>query len=154
MDEASHKRAGGESVLAKLTELMFIEVLREYLDKLPAQQGGWLAGLRDRFVGEALSLMHANPSHNWQLGELARRVGSSRSEFAGRFVGLVGLPPMQYLAKWRMQLASGLLRDNVNIASVAAEVGYGSEASFSRAFKKIVGASPSHWRDRQERLAA
>ena len=154
MDEASNKRAGGESVLAKLTELMFIEVVRQYLERLPAEQSGWLAGLRDQSVGRALSLMHAEPARNWQLAELARRVGSSRSEFAGRFACIVGLPPMQYLAKWRMQLASGLLRENVNIASIAAEVGYGSEASFSRAFKKIVGASPSHWRDRQEILAA
>lgn len=154
MDEAANKRAGGESVLAKLTELMFIEVVRQYLERLPDDQAGWLAGLRDQFVGKALSLMHANPSHNWQLEELARRVGSSRSEFAGRFAALVGLPPMQYLARWRMQVASGLLRDKVNIAAVAAEVGYGSEASFSRAFKKIVGASPSNWRNGQERLAA
>ena len=147
MDEAANKRAGGESVLAKLTELMFIEVVRQYIERLPAEHAGWLAGLRDQFVGKALSLLHASPAYNWQLEELARSVGSSRSEFAERFVSLVGLPPMQYLAKWRMQVASGLLRDNLNIAAVAAEVGYGSEASFSRAFKKIVGASPSHWRD-------
>lgn len=154
VDEASSKRAGSESVLGRLTELMFIEVVRQYLDRLPPEQGGWLAGLKDPRVGRALSLMHANPANDWRLDELAREVGLSRSEFAERFACMVGISPMLYLAKWRMQVASGLLMDNLNIASVAVEVGYGSEASFSRAFKKIVGASPSHWRNRQVRLAA
>ena len=149
MIEAEEKRAGGESILGKLAELMFIEVVREYLEALPFEQEGWLAGLRDPRVGRALSLMHADPANDWGLEELAREVGSSRSEFAERFARLVGIPPMLYLAKWRMQVASGLLSTNSHIASVAAEVGYGSEASFSRAFKKIVGVPPSVWRDQQ-----
>ncbi len=147
MGEASGKRAGSESVLGRLTELMFIEVVRRHVETLQVDEAGWLAGLRDPFVGKALSLMHANPSRNWELNDLARLVGSSRSELAERFPRMVGLPPIQYLAKWRMQIASGLLRDNVNIASIAAAVGYGSEASFSRAFKKIVGVPPSIWRE-------
>lgn len=147
MSEASDKRAGSESVLGRLTELMFIEVVRRYLENLPPEQAGWLAGLRDPSIGRALSLLHADPSRNWTLEELASRVGSSRSEFAERFASFVGQPAMQYLAKWRMQLASGLLRDNVNIAAIAAEVGYSSESSFSRAFKKIVGVPPSLWRN-------
>jgi AraC-like DNA-binding protein len=147
MTELSDKRAGSESVLGKFAELMFIEVVRQYLEALPPQQMGWLAGLRDPIVGKALSLMHAYPANEWGLQDLARSVGSSRSEFAERFAGLVGHPPMQYLAKWRMQVASSLLRDNVNIAAIAAEVGYGSEASFSRAFKRIVGVPPSLWRN-------
>ena len=149
MLESANKRAGGESVLAKLSELMFIEVVRRHLEALSPEQAGWLAGLRDPFVGKALSLMHAKPAWNWTIEELAKDVGLSRSVLAERFAGLVGMPPMYYLAKWRMQIASGLLSgDNTNIATVAAEVGYGSEAAFSRAFKKMVGVPPSAWRRR------
>ena len=147
--ESTDKRAGGESVLAKLSELMFIEVVRRYLESLPPEQAGWLAGLRDPFVGKALSLMHGGPPRNWTIEELAKDVGLSRSVLAERFADLVGMPPMQYLAKWRMQIASGLLSgSNANMATVAAEIGYGSEAAFSRAFKKMVGVPPSAWRRR------
>ena len=147
-EETTYKRAGGESVLAKLSELMFIEVVRRYLDGLPAEQAGWLAGLRDPFVGKALSLMHGTPVHDWTIEELARGAGVSRSVLAERFTERVGMPPMQYLARWRMQIAWGMLSNGVNLATAAAEVGYGSEAAFSRAFKKIVGQSPSAWRQR------
>ncbi len=147
--ESADKRAGGESVLAKLSELMFIEVIRRHLEALPPEQAGWLAGLRDPFVGKALSLMHAAPAQDWTIEDLAKEVGLSRSVLAERFSDLVGMPPMQYLANWRMQIASGLLSGgSANIATVAAEVGYGSEASFSRAFKKLVGMPPSEWRRR------
>ena len=139
--------AGGESVLAKLSELMFIEVVRRHLEALPPVQAGWLAGLRDPSVGKALSLIHRSPARNWTIEELARDVGLSRSVLAERFADLVGLPPMHYLAKWRMQIASELLSGgSTNIATVAAETGYGSEAAFSRAFKKMVGVRPSAWR--------
>ncbi|MCL6683213.1 AraC family transcriptional regulator [Sphingomonas alba] len=148
MNEIRDRRVGGEGVLGKIAELMFVEVVRQYIESLSPDRNGWLAGLKDPFVGKALALMHANPASGWGLEELAREVGSSRSEFADRFASLVGVPPMTYLAKWRMQVASGLLNDNVNIATVAAEVGYSSEAAFSRAFKKIVGEPPSVWRDR------
>jgi transcriptional regulator GlxA family with amidase domain len=149
MMESAEKRAGGESVLAKLSELMFIEVVRRHLEALPPEQAGWLAGLRDPFVGKALSLMHGGPARNWTIEDLAREVGLSRSVLAERFTDLVGMPPMQYLAKWRMQIASGMLSGgSTNIATVAAETGYGSEAAFSRAFKKIVGVPPSAWRRR------
>ncbi|MBY0560362.1 AraC family transcriptional regulator [Hyphomicrobium sp.] len=149
MLESANKRAGGESVLAKLSELMFIEVVCRHLEALSPEQAGWFAGLRDPFVGKALSLMHARPARNWTIGELAKDVGVSRSVLAERFADLVGIPPMYYLAKWRMQIASGLLSGgNTNIAGVAAEVGYGSEAAFSRAFKKMVGIPPSAWRHR------
>lgn len=147
--ESADKRAGGESVLAKLSELMFIEVVRRHLEKLPPEQAGWLAGLRDPFVGKALSLMHARPAYNWTIEELAKDAGLSRSALAERFADLVGMPPMQYLAKWRMQVASGLLSNGSGMAAVAAEVGYGSEAAFSRAFKKTVGMRPSAWRRRR-----
>ncbi len=147
--ESAEKRAGGESVLAKLSELMFIEVVRRHLEALPPEQAGWLAGLRDPFVGKALSLMHGGPSHSWTIEELAKHVGLSRSVLAERFADLVGIPPMHYLAKWRMQIASELLSGgNANIATIAAEIGYESEAAFSRAFKKMVGVPPSAWRRR------
>jgi AraC-like DNA-binding protein len=147
--ESADKRSGGESVLARLSELMFIEVVRRYLEALPPEQAGWLAGLRDPFVGKALSLMHGGPARNWTIEELAKDVGLSRSVLAERFADLVGMPPMHYLAKWRMQIASGLLRGgSANIATVAAKIGYGSEAAFSRAFKKVVGVPPSAWRRR------
>ncbi len=149
LSESTHKRAGGESVLAKLSELMLIEVIRRHLEAVPPARTGWLAGLRDPFVGRALSLIHRNPARNWTIEELARDVGLSRSVLAERFADLVGLPPMHYLAKWRMQIASELLSGGgTNIATVAAETGYGSEAAFSRAFKKMVGVPPSAWRRR------
>jgi AraC-like DNA-binding protein len=147
--ESANKRAGGESILAKLSELMFIEVIRRHLEALPQEQAGWLAGLRDPFVGKALSLLHERPANNWTIEELAKHVGLSRSVLAERFTFLVGTPPLHYLAKWRMQIASELLSGgNVNVASVAAEIGYESEAAFSRAFKKAIGVPPSAWRRR------
>lgn len=145
--ESADKRAGGESVLAKLSELMFIEVVRQYLEGLPPEQAGWLAGLRDPFVGKALSLLHGAPAQSWTIEDLARQVGLSRSVLAQRFMDFVGVPPMQYLAKWRMQIASELLNNGTaNVATIAAEIGYESEAAFSRAFKKMMGVPPSAWR--------
>jgi AraC-like DNA-binding protein len=147
--ESTDKRAGGESVLAKLSELMFIEVIRRYLAALPPEQAGWLAGLRDPFVGKALSLMHGAPAQDWTIEELAKQVGLSRSVLAERFSDLVGMPPMQYLANWRMQIAAGRLSSgNGNVATIAAEIGYESAAAFSRAFKKMMGVPPSLWRRR------
>jgi len=149
MKESAERRAGGESVLAKLSELMFIEVVRRHLESLPPEKSGWLAGLRDPFVGKAVSLLHARPAHGWTIEELAREVGLSRSVLAERFGDLIGIPPMQYLAQWRMQIASGMLGGgNANLATIAAAIGYDSEASFSRAFKRMAGVSPSVWRAR------
>jgi len=152
--EATNERAGGQTVLGRLAELMFIEVVRQHFEQLPTEGQAWLAGLRDMFVGRALSLMHGNPGRPWSINGLAREIGLSRSEFAERFSSFVGVPPMQYLTRWRMQTAAGLLRERHNIALVANEVGYSSEASFSRAFKKVVGLSPAHWRQREGLLAA
>jgi AraC-like DNA-binding protein len=145
--EAAEDRAGRDSVLTKLSELMFIDVVRRHLENLPPEEAGWLAGLRDPFVGRALSLLHAKPTDSWTIEDLARRSGLSRSAMAERFTRLVGLPPMAYLARWRMQLASEfLLHGGANVASIAAEVGYSSEATFSRAFKNATGVAPSVWR--------
>jgi AraC-like DNA-binding protein len=145
--EVADKRAGSESILTKLSELMFIDVIRRYIETLPAHDNGWLAGLRDPAVGRALALIHARPSFNWTIEGLARQCGVSRTVMAERFMRLVGQPPMQYLAKWRMQVAAEMLnRGNVNMATIAAEIGYESEAAFSRAFKKMTGITPSAWR--------
>lgn len=145
--ECSAPKAGAGTVLAKLSELMFVEAIRRHIEHLPAEQQGWLAGLRDRFVGKALALMHSKPSHAWTVDDLASSVGLSRSALADRFTALIGQPPMQYLARWRLQLAADLLRNSRRaIAAIAAEVGYDSEAAFSRAFKREMGTPPAAWR--------
>jgi AraC-like DNA-binding protein len=147
-EERQLARPGAESVVTRLAELMFVEVLRRYLEELPAGQTGWLAGLRDEIVGRALTLLHARPSHRWTLNELAREAATSRSNLAKRFTDLVGQPPMQYLANWRMQVAATLLsHSSAKLAAIGAQVGYESEAAFSRAFKKSAGLSPGAWRD-------
>ena len=144
--ESGSARAGGENVLARLSELMFVEAVRRYLETLPPAQTGWLAGLRDPVVGQALAALHGQPSEPWTVERLARLVGLSRSVFAERFMEMVGQPPMQYLALWRMQLAARLLVEGGHVAAVAGAVGYESEAAFSRAFKKLVGQAPATWR--------
>lgn len=138
---------GREAILAKLAELMFVEALRSYLANLPDGERGWLAGVRDPQVGAALKLMHGRPAEPWTLDRLAREVNMSRSAFAERFAAFVQLPPMQYLAHWRLQLAARMLADGTaNVAQAAAAVGYQSEAAFNRAFKRQVGESPGAWR--------
>jgi len=147
-EESRAGRAGADGVLTRLAELMFIEVVRRYLDELPPEQTGWLAGLRDEVVGRALALMHGQPGHPWTLADLARQAASSRTQLAERFTLLVGRPPMQYLAQWRMQVAANrLLQTGAKVATVGGEVGYDSEAAFSRAFKKATGHSPAAWRE-------
>jgi AraC-like DNA-binding protein len=145
--EMGNKRAGSQSILNRLSELMFVEVVRLHMGQLANNNTGWLAGLRDSTVGRALTLLHGRPTHAWTLEELASESGASRSVLADRFTHLVGYPPIQYLTQWRMQMAARRLTDpGVSIASVAYEVGYESEAAFSRAFKKLVGRSPGQWR--------
>jgi AraC-like DNA-binding protein len=145
--ETGNKRAGSQSVLNRLSELMFVEVIRMHMDQLANSNTGWLAGLRDPLVGRALTLLHARPAHGWTLEELASEAAASRSALADRFTQIVGCPPVQYLTQWRMQIAAKRLADpGVKIAAVAHEVGYESEAAFSRAFKRFVGRSPSQWR--------
>jgi len=147
MIEANERRPGGEIVLEHLSELMFVDVVRRYLETLPADRTGWLAALREPFVGRALTALHRSPAHGWTLESLAREVGLSRSALAERFTQFVGHPPRQYLANWRMQLAANYLSVGTDsVASVADRVGYESEAAFSRAFKKTVGIPPGEWR--------
>jgi AraC-like DNA-binding protein len=146
--ESDNRRPGSQSVLNKLSELMFVEVIRMHMDQLANDNAGWLAGLRDPLVGRTLALLHARPAHGWTLDELASEAGASRSALSERFSHLIGCPPIQYLTRWRMQIAARRLADrNAKIAAIAQDVGYESEAAFSRAFKKTVGQSPSEWRN-------
>ncbi len=147
--ESREQRAGSECVRLRVSELMFVEVVRRYLASLPAEETGWLAGLRDPQVGRALALLHERPAHAWTLESLARDAGLSRSALADRFTHFVGHPPMQYLTRWRMQVAARLLAEGVaKVSAVALDVGYDSEAAFNRAFKKVAGVPPGAWRHR------
>jgi AraC-like DNA-binding protein len=146
--ESAARRAGSDAMLAHLSELLFVEVVRRHLATLPLDHRGWLAGLRDEQVGRALAHLHDRPAHPWDLEQLASATAVSRSALAERFAHFVGVPPMQYLAEWRMQLAAGLLTStSLGLAAIAARVGYGSEAAFSRAFKRLVGLAPALWRE-------
>jgi AraC-like DNA-binding protein len=145
--ESKNKRPGGEAMLERMSEMMFVDAVRRYVETLPDESRGWLAGLRDRFVGRALALMHDTPGADWTVDELGRRVGLSRSALHERFAEMIGQPPMQYLANWRMQVAASLLRNtNATVASIAQDVGYESEAALARAFKRLVGKPPAAWR--------
>jgi AraC-like DNA-binding protein len=152
--EARSPRPGGMGVLAKLAEVLFIEVLRLYMADQGAGRTGWLAGVSDRIVGAALDALHKDPAHPWTLEELARTAATSRSVLAERFAALVGSSPMQYLTQWRMLLASNLLcRSNAPLASIAQDVGYQTDTAFSRAFRREFGAPPAAWRRSQVALA-
>jgi AraC-like DNA-binding protein len=144
--ESGSARAGRDNILARMSELMFVEAIRRHIETLPTAQTGWLAGLRDPVVGQALAALHGEPAAAWTVESLARAVGVSRSVLAERFAEMVALPPMQYLALWRMQRASRLLLEGEPVVEVARAVGYESEAAFSRAFKKLVGEAPATWR--------
>ena len=145
--ESNQRRPGGEAVLERMSEMLFVEVLRRYIDTLPAGETGWLAGMRDPSVGRALALLHEKPEAPWTLERLAEDAAMSRSTLHERFVHFIGRPPMHYLAEWRMQVAAGLLRGSkAKIIDVALGVGYESEAAFSRAFKRAAGVAPGAWR--------
>jgi AraC-like DNA-binding protein len=147
VDEAASSRPGGEGVLAKLSEVMLVETLCRYMAQLPPEQTGWLAGVRDRAVGRSLALMHERPAHPWTVDSLAREVATSRSVLAERFTHFVGQSPMQYLTKWRLALAADLLRRSaLSAARIAEEVGYETDAAFSRAFRREFGMPPATWR--------
>jgi AraC-like DNA-binding protein len=147
--ESGESRPGSACLLARLTELMFIEVLRTIMEQLSTGDTGWLAGLRDPFVAKALRLFHARPHHPWTVSSVCQEVGLSRSAFVERFTAAVGIPPMRYLSKLRIQRATDLLRDTgLTVATVAARVGYRSEVAFSRSFRRLVGVPPATWRRR------
>jgi AraC-like DNA-binding protein len=157
VSESRQSRAGSAAVLERVSEMVFVDAARRHLESLPADASGWLAGLRDRHVGKAIALLHAQPAEQWTIDKLGREVGLSRSALHERFLELVGQPPMQYLTNWRMQRAACLLREGAaTVATIAQEVGYDSEAAFARAFKRAVGMPPAAWRrtQRSERAAA
>ena len=145
--EISAGRLGSTTVIAKLSELLFVEAVSRFVENLSTEHRGWLAGLRDPHIGRSLALLHARPSERWTAVTLAQEVGLSRSVFAERFSALIGQPPMQYLALWRMHMAAQRLREGRgSVAQIGFEMGYDSEAAFSRAFKRQFGAPPAAWR--------
>ncbi|MBT3063169.1 MAG: AraC family transcriptional regulator [Candidatus Thiodiazotropha sp.] len=150
VEEFAGGGVGSTTVLSKLAELLFVEAVRRYLAGLPEDQTGWLAGLRDAKIGKALAMLHTRPAHAWTTDELATAVSLSRSAFAERFSMLVGMPPMRYLTRWRLQLAAVRLRESPRaMGQIAFEVGYESEAAFSRAFKSAFGFTPGDWRNKR-----
>ena len=145
--EADASRAGGEAVLAKLSEVLFVETLRTYIAHLPPERTGWLAGARDTEVGKALALIHRNPAHPWTIASLAKEGGVSRSVLAERFRHYLKQAPMAYLTHWRLQLGAQMLGStSYSVAQIAAEVGYESEAAFNRAFKRQFTVPPARFR--------
>jgi AraC family transcriptional regulator, alkane utilization regulator len=147
LGEATSGRAGSDVITDKLAELLFVEALRGYIETLPDQQTGWLAGLRDPMVGRSIALLHEKPAENWTVASLASAVNVSRTVLAERFTALVCVPPMQYLTQWRMALAADhLLRGRLSLVRIAEQIGYESEAAFIRAFKREFGTPPGAWR--------
>jgi AraC-like DNA-binding protein len=147
VQEISAGRPGSETVLAKLSELLFVEAVRRYAETLPKGETGWLAGLREPYIARALALLHRDITRRWTVDDLGREIGLSRSALAERFIRLIGVPPIHYLASWRMQVATQNLRNtSASLAQIAEIVGYDSEAAFSRAFKKRFGVAPATWR--------
>lgn len=153
VDHADRSQPGSQAVLAKLSEVLFIETLRRYIASLSPEQKGWLAGVRDPEVGKALGLLHRKPAYPWTLASLAKEIGFSRSVLTERFRRYLSESPMSYLARWRLQLAAQLLRStNNSVATIAGEVGYESEPAFNRAFKRQFGLPPARFRS-QSRAA-
>jgi AraC-like DNA-binding protein len=147
LNDTASERPGRGVLLAKMAEAIFIETLRRYMEELPPEQTGWLAGARDPVVGAALASMHRQPRHPWTVAELAAEIGTSRSVLAERFDRFLGEPPLAYLARWRLQLAARKLQTTQQtVLNVAADVGYESEAAFNRAFKREFGLPPARYR--------
>ena len=145
--ESAAASPGADSMLAKVSELMFVEALRRHVQELPPGGQGWLAGVRDVYVGRALALLHGATSKPWTVDKLAREVALSRSALAERFTAMVGESPMKYLARWRLALAAQALRSGrESVGRVSERAGYESEAAFSRAFKREFGMPPASWR--------
>jgi AraC-like DNA-binding protein len=147
MAQSAAQRPGSAMVLARLSEVLFAEAVRQYMDNVPEAQAGWFGALRDRHVGRALALLHERPTTAWTLERLSREVGLSRSALGDRFSSLVGKAPMQYLTSWRLAMAEARLRRREgSILRIATDVGYESQAAFNRAFKREFGLPPAAWR--------
>jgi AraC-like DNA-binding protein len=155
IQETGSAGIGSSVILSRVAELIFAEALRRYTTSLPDSQQGWLAGLRSPHVSRALSLLHARPAYPWTVEELSAQTGLSRTALADRFQRLLGEPPLRYLTRWRLALAARQLRETQEpLARIAERVGYDSEASFNRAFKREFGAPPASWRRRMRGVAA
>ncbi len=142
-EEVRSRRPGSEAVVSRLCDIVVIKAIRSWIEDDPAAQSGWLGALRDEQIGVAIAAIHSDPARPWTVASLADEVAMSRSAFAAKFTALVGEPAMQYVTRWRMNLAADLLRTrDSTVAAVATRVGYESEAAFSRAFKRVMGASP------------
>jgi AraC-like DNA-binding protein len=153
VNDVNGSHAGSGLVLARLSEVLFVETLRRYINSLPPEQTGWLAGARDPIIGQALALLHKEPAEPWTISELARRVGLSRTRLAERFRHFLEESPMAYLAKWRLKLGAEILQSSEDsVAEIAATVGYGSEAAFNRAFKREFDCPPAQYRRTQDRV--
>lgn len=151
VQQAEAGRPGSAGVLPRLVEAMYVEVLRRYLQGRAPAANGWLAASHDPRIGQALRLLHADPSRRWRVDDLARAVGLSRSALGERFRSLVGQSPMRYLSAWRIQLAEELLQDSrLSVAQVAARVGFDAPVAFHRAFKRRLGMTPAQWRTRSD----
>jgi len=152
VEEAASGRVGSDAMLAKLSEALFVDTLRRYVTGLPEQQTGWLAGARDPIVGKSLGLLHSRIAHPWTIADLANEVGISRTALVERFTRYLSEPPMTYLTRWRLHLGARSLENTPRgVAEIAAEVGYESEAAFSRAFKREFGDPPGRYRLKQKR---
>lgn len=148
-NETRSPRPGAEAVVTRLCDIFVIQAIRSWIDGTPKAAQGWVGALRDPVVGPAIALIHQQPEHPWTVAELATAVGLSRSAFAARFTELVGQPAKAYLTEWRMQVAQDILgNESASIAEIAQRLGYGSEAAFSRAYKRTVGEAPSVTRRR------
>lgn len=147
VNHAEASGPGGAAVIAKLSEALFVETLRRYIAQLPHSQTGWLAGVRDPEVGKALALLHRQTARPWTIAALAAEVGVSRSVLAGRFRHFLSDTPIGYLTRWRLQLAARLLTStSKSVGEVAGDIGYESEPSFNRAFKREFGLPPARFR--------
>jgi AraC-like DNA-binding protein len=147
LNDTTSRRPGRGALLAKMAEAIFIETLRRYMEELPPEQTGWLAGARDSVVGAVLALLHHKPCHPWTVAELASTAGTSRTVMVERFARFLGEPPLTYLARWRLQLAARKLQTTQEtVLNVAADVGYESESAFNRAFKREFGLPPAQYR--------
>jgi AraC-like DNA-binding protein len=152
--EAGELRPGGEAVITRLADVLVIQAIRAWIETAPAARSGWLGALQDPQIGRALALIHRDPARPWTVASLARELAMSRSAFAARFSQLVGEPAMQYLTRWRMQLAHHALQaEGATVAELSGRLGYQSEAAFARAFKRVVGVPPgAAKRGREPRL--
>ncbi|CDZ60080.1 Transcriptional regulator, AraC family [Neorhizobium galegae bv. orientalis] len=148
--EVDMDRVGAGGILARLADVLTATLIRTWVEHGCGDTTGWIAAVRNPEVGRVLAAIHLQPDRDWNIASLARLMGASRSGFAERFLRVVGETPARYVARVRMHQARQWLRDGERVATVAERLGYDAEASFSRAFKRIIGTPPSHFRNKGE----